>query len=107
MFAETGVGMHQIAGASSELTPHHPPTEIGPAPSAEPGQTVRVVVPAGEVARAGLVVLGLGLGVYVLWHIHEVIFLLFLAILLATAIEPIVKLLRRGPFGRGTGVLAV
>ena len=68
---------------------------------------VRVVLPAGEVARAGLVVIGLGLATYILWHIHEVIFLLFLGILLATAIEPIVNYLRRGPFGRGTGVLAV
>jgi len=65
------------------------------------------VLPAGEVARAGLVVLGLALATYVVWHIHEVIFLLFLGILLATAIEPIVNYLRRGPFGRGTGVLAV
>ena len=68
---------------------------------------VRVVLPASEVARAGLVVLGLGLGTYVLWHINEVIFLLFLGILLATAIEPIVNYLRRGPFGKGSGVLAV
>jgi predicted PurR-regulated permease PerM len=68
---------------------------------------IRLVLPAGEVARTGLVVLGLGLAVYVLWHIHEVVFLLFLGILLATAIEPIVNYLRRGPFGRGTGVLAV
>jgi predicted PurR-regulated permease PerM len=68
---------------------------------------VRLTLPAGEVARAGLVVLGLGLGVWLLWHIHEVIFLLFLGILLATAIEPIVDRLRRGPFSRGTGVLAV
>jgi predicted PurR-regulated permease PerM len=75
-------------------------------PSSEE-RCVRVVIPAGEVARAGMVVLGLGLGAYVLWHIHEVIFLLFLGILLATAIEPAVNYLRRGPFGRGTGVLAV
>ena len=68
---------------------------------------VRIVLPAGEVARAGLVVLGLGLATYVLWHIHEVIFLLFLGILLATAIEPIVNYLRRGPFGKSSGVLAV
>jgi predicted PurR-regulated permease PerM len=70
-------------------------------------QPIRVVLPAAEVARAGLVVVGLALGVWVLWHIHEVIFLLFLAILLATAIDPLVRLLRRGPFGKGTGVLAV
>jgi putative permease len=68
---------------------------------------VRVVLPAGEVARAALVVIALGIATYVLWHIHEVIFLLFLGILLATAIEPVVNYLRRGPFGRGTGVLAV
>lgn len=76
-------------------------------PQPEVTQPVRVTLPAGEVARAGLVVIGLGLGVYVLWHIHEVIFLLFLGILLATAIDPLVNRLRRGPFGRGTGVLAV
>jgi predicted PurR-regulated permease PerM len=68
---------------------------------------IRIVLPAGEVARAALVILGLAFGVYVLWHIHEVIFLLFLGILLATAIEPVVNYLRRGPFGRGTGTLAV
>jgi predicted PurR-regulated permease PerM len=79
---------------------HEPSTDTEPS-------SVRVVLPAGEVARAGLVVLGLGLATYVLWHIHEVIFLLFLGILLATAIEPIVNYLRRGPFGRGTGVLTV
>jgi predicted PurR-regulated permease PerM len=72
-----------------------------------PEPCVRVVLPAGEVARAALVIIGLSLGVYVLWHIHEVIFLLFLGILLATAIEPIVNYLRRGPFGRGSGTLAV
>ena len=83
-------------------TQHH----LNHADDAEPS-CVRVVLPAGEVARAGLVVLALGLATYVLWHIHEVIFLLFLGILLATAIEPIVNYLRRGPFGRGTGVLAV
>jgi predicted PurR-regulated permease PerM len=99
--------MHHIAGTGHEYLPGDSRHESAPVQAAEPGQTVRVVVPAGEVARAGLVVLGLGLGVYVLWHIHEVIFLLFLAILLATAIEPIVRLLRRGPFDRGTGVLAV
>ena len=34
-------------------------------------------------------------------------FLLFIAVLLATAIEPIVNRLRRGPFSRGSGVLVV
>ena len=42
-----------------------------------------------------------------LWRIQEVLFLLFVAVLLATAIEPIVNRLRRGPFTRGSGVLAV
>jgi predicted PurR-regulated permease PerM len=75
-------------------------------PTAEPS-CVRVLLPAGEVTRAGLVMIGLVLATYVVWHIHEVIFLLFLGILLATAIEPVVNYLRRGPFGRETGVLAV
>jgi predicted PurR-regulated permease PerM len=64
-------------------------------------------LPAKEVARAGLVLIGLGVAFYLLWSIHEVVFLLLLAILLATAIEPLVNFLRRGPFGRESGVLVV
>jgi predicted PurR-regulated permease PerM len=77
----------------------------------EEPRTARVVVvnkyPPAEVARAILVVLGVVVGAYLLWRVQEVLFLLFLAVLLATAIEPVVNRLRRGPFTRGTGVLAV
>jgi predicted PurR-regulated permease PerM len=62
---------------------------------------------AGEVFRAGLVVLALIGGVYLLWRIQEVLLLMFLAVLLATALEPIVNRLRRGPFTRGSGVLVI
>src|SRR5690349_21576870 len=47
------------------------------------------------------------LGAFLVWQVQEVLFLLLLAILVATAIEPLVKKLQRGPFTRGTGVLAV
>src|SRR5438270_2951919 len=71
----------------------------------------RVIVinryPPAETARAALTLLGIVVGAYLLWRVQEVIFLLFLAILLATAIEPLVNQLRRGPFTRGSGVLAV
>jgi predicted PurR-regulated permease PerM len=60
-----------------------------------------------EVARAGLVLMAVTIGLYLLWRVQEVLFLLFLAILLATAIEPLVNRLRRGPFTRGTGTLVV
>jgi predicted PurR-regulated permease PerM len=77
----------------------------------QPREEPRVVVvnrlPASEVARAGLVLLGLVVGAYLLWRVQEVLFLLFLAVLLATAIEPIVNQLRRGPFTRGSGTLVV
>jgi predicted PurR-regulated permease PerM len=77
----------------------------------QPREEPRVVVvnrlPASEVARAGLVLLGLVVGAYLLWRVQEVLFLLFLAMLLATAIEPIVNQLRRGPFTRGSGTLVV
>src|SRR5881397_207592 len=63
--------------------------------------------PPGEVARAGLVLIALAVSCYLLWRVQEVLFLLMLAILLATAIEPLVNRLRRGPFTRGSGVLAV
>lgn len=68
---------------------------------------VTIKLPPGEVARAALVTIGVALGCYLLWRVQEVLFLLLMAILLATAIEPLVKLLRRGPFTRGSGVVAV
>ena len=68
---------------------------------------VVVKLPPWEVTRAALVLMGIGLAGYLLWRVQEVLFLLMLAILLATAIEPLVNRLRRGPFTRGTGVLVV
>ena len=69
--------------------------------------TFTVKLPPAEVARATLVVIGVAAVCWLVWQVQEVLFLLILAILLATAIEPLVKQLRRGPFTRGTGVLAV
>lgn len=68
---------------------------------------VTLKLPPLEVARSGLVLIGVGAGCYLLWRAQEVVFLLMLAILLATAIEPLVTRLRRGPFTRGSGVLVV
>lgn len=78
-----------------------------PTASEPPVQTVVVKLPAAEVARAGLILVGIGLGLWLLWTIQGVLFLLFLAILLSTAIEPLVNRLRRGPFGRGSGIIVV
>jgi len=61
----------------------------------------------GEILRGSLVLLAIGIGAYLLYRIQEILFLLFLAVLLATAIEPLVNRLRRGPFNRGTGVMVV
>lgn len=59
------------------------------------------------IARWTLIV-GLVLGALSqLWRIQEVLTLLLLAILFATAIEPLVDRLRRGPFSRGQGILVV
>jgi predicted PurR-regulated permease PerM len=68
---------------------------------------ISIRLPPLEVARAALIILGVVLAAYLVWQVQEVLFLLVLALLLATAIEPLVKQLRRGPFTRGTGVLAV
>ena len=84
-----------------------PPPMPEPAISGPPRVVVVNKLPPDEVARAVLVALGVLTAAYVLWRVQEVLFLLLLAILLATAIEPIVNRLRRGPFTRGTGVLAV
>ncbi|GAC1322461.1 MAG: AI-2E family transporter [Chloroflexota bacterium] len=79
----------------------------GTKPAAEPRLVVVNRFPPAEIVRASLVVIGVAAALYLLWRIQEVLFLLMLAILLATAIEPLVNRLRRGPFTRGSGVLAV
>ena len=68
---------------------------------------VSIKLPPLEVARAILVAVGVVFACYLVWRVQEVLYLIVLAILLATAIEPLVKQLRRGPFTRGSGVLAV
>jgi predicted PurR-regulated permease PerM len=71
-------------------------------------QTLVVIhLPTEQVVRAALALVGLVLGIYLLWRIQDVLFLFILAILLATTIHPLVERLRRGPFTRGTGVLAI
>jgi predicted PurR-regulated permease PerM len=74
--------------------------------STDPASTAERL-PPGEVARAGLILIGLAIGSYLLWRLAEVLLLVFLAVLLATAIEPLVNRLRRGPFSKGTGALTV
>jgi predicted PurR-regulated permease PerM len=59
------------------------------------------------VARYTLTIALVVAGLYLLWRIQEVLLLLLLAILFATAIEPLVNRLRRGPFSRGQGILIV
>ncbi|MDQ3810648.1 MAG: AI-2E family transporter, partial [Chloroflexota bacterium] len=60
-----------------------------------------------HVFRAAVIVAAVVLGVLLVWRIQEVLFLLAVAILLATALEPLVNALRRGPFTRGIGVLVI
>jgi len=79
----------------------------GERPSTLPRMVVVNKLPPLEVFRAGLTLIALGVGCYLLWRVQDVLFLLILAILLATAIEPLVFRLRRGPFTRGSGVLVV
>jgi predicted PurR-regulated permease PerM len=68
---------------------------------------VEVEIPPKQVIRAVLLICGVLLALLVLWLAQEVLFLLLLAILLSTAIEPIVERLARGPFSRGAGILVV
>ena len=64
-------------------------------------------VPTREIIRVSAVLLGVGLAVYLVFRLQQLLFLIFLALLLATTIEPLVLYLRRGPFGRASGVLAI
>ena len=60
-----------------------------------------------QIVRLTLIVIGILLGIYFLQQLLPVVVLLLVAIMLATAIEPLVNRLRRGPFSRTSGILIV
>jgi predicted PurR-regulated permease PerM len=100
---------------SSRTVPTPPPLPnedqgaLGTATTSASGteQRTSFTLSSWALARYTLVV-ALTLGsLYMLWAIQEVVLLLVLAILLATAIEPLVNGLRRGPFNRGQGIIIV
>nr|MDQ5826077.1 AI-2E family transporter [Chloroflexota bacterium] len=65
----------------------------------------RMKIPSVALATASVL-----LTLFVAWAMYSmlhILLLLFIAILLATAIEPVVNLLRRGPFNRSAGILIV
>ncbi|HVF99001.1 MAG TPA: AI-2E family transporter [Chloroflexia bacterium] len=65
----------------------------------------RMKVPSVVLATAGVL-----LTLFIAWSLYSmlhILLLLFIAILLGTAIEPVVNWLRRGPFNRSTGILIV
>ncbi len=68
---------------------------------------VPVHLPIGEVARAAVVVVVIWNVLGLVQRVQEVALLLLLAVLLATAIQPAVDWLRRGPFTHGSGVLVI
>ncbi|HMA35461.1 MAG TPA: AI-2E family transporter [Chloroflexia bacterium] len=76
-----------------------------PSPTKPPDHPVSITT--GTVVRICLVILGVLLGAYGIYRILPVLLLLLIAIMLATAIEPVVNSLRRGPFSRSQGVLIV
>lgn len=59
------------------------------------------------IVRICLVIVGIGTLLYAIYRVLPVLLLLFIAIMLATAIEPLVNNLRRGPFSRSQGILIV
>ena len=86
-----------------------PPRARGLPDQGGPRSDRRVVleIPFWQAARAVAGASAVLLCLYLAWRIQEVLLLLLLAVLLATAIEPLVERLRRGPFSRGAGVLVV
>jgi predicted PurR-regulated permease PerM len=73
-------------------------------PGAKP---TRSLLPTSAVVRVCLIILGVALAAYAVYRVLPVLLLLMVSIMLATAIEPIVTKLRRGPFSRSQGVLIV
>lgn len=60
-----------------------------------------------SVVLSTLAIIAVIVGLYLLYRLLPVLILVFVAILFATAIEPVVNWLRRGPFNRTAGILVV
>ncbi len=89
---ENKTGTERPVGA--EMRPLHVGVEVN-----------RMKIPSVALATASVL-----LTLFVAWAMYSmlhILLLLFIAILLATAIEPVVNLLRRGPFNRSAGILIV
>lgn len=67
--------------------------------------TPRFRVPSVMLAAVGVV--AVLVAAYLVYRLMPVLALIFTSILFATAIEPVVSLLRRGPFSRSAGILVV
>ncbi|HUS16485.1 MAG TPA: AI-2E family transporter [Chloroflexia bacterium] len=65
------------------------------------------LVTTSTVIRICLTIIGVALLAYAVYKVLAVLLLLLIAVMLATAIEPVVTKLRRGPFSRSQGVLIV
>ncbi|MEA2573701.1 MAG: hypothetical protein QOH93_999 [Chloroflexia bacterium] len=77
-----------------ELRPLHVGVEVN-----------RLKIPSVVMVTAGVL-----LTLFVAWALYsmlQILLLLFIAVLLSTAIEPVVNWLRRGPFNRSAGILIV
>jgi predicted PurR-regulated permease PerM len=66
-----------------------------------------VVLPVGRIAIGTAAVLAVLFLAFVIYKVLNILLLLFIALLVATAIEPLVNWLRRGPFSRSAGILMV
>ncbi len=75
-------------------------------PSSKPSGP-QLSISTSTIIRICLVVLGIALFAYLTYRILPVLLLLLIGVMLATAIEPVVTKLRRGPFSRSQGVLIV
>jgi len=106
----------RLSMSSNELTV--PKVEAGAEAESAPAERKRearqlhinlesVVLPVGRIALGTAAVLGVLFLAFVVYKVLSVLLLLFIALLVATAIEPVVNWLRRGPFSRSAGILLV
>jgi predicted PurR-regulated permease PerM len=105
---ERQAGEQALSGEGS-ASPANDGTSRGDAASA-PSVSVGVSTPRfnfTQIAVSAIVVLAVLAGAVLTYRLLPILALVFVAILFATAIEPIVTLLRRGPFNRTAGILAV
>ncbi len=100
-----GEKAHALLQRARSMRAHEPPLGTAELPQGEEHPTVLVHLSIKSIVKATFAILAIGVGVLLLYHLRDKIVLLFLAVFVATIVDPGVRALKRWGVPRSLGIL--